>query len=143
MHKKLKAAGEIFVPVLAGTLTTLAPFFPLLLWKGLIGKFMIYLPTILILTLAASLIPPPLDVRPKSPGQYKVMGKAARRLDALEIVTGKKQFTLDLLSSGGTAASAQRRAASRATAAPVRASSPGQGLISDGSVRSCRRRMAS
>ena len=50
------AAGEIFVPVLAGTLTTLAPFFPLLLWKGLIGKFMIYLPTMLILTLAASLI---------------------------------------------------------------------------------------
>ncbi len=50
------AAGEIFVPVLAGTLTTLAPFFPLLLWTGLIGKFMIYLPTMLILTLAASLI---------------------------------------------------------------------------------------
>jgi multidrug efflux pump len=50
------AAGEVFIPVLAGTATTLAPFFPLLFWKGLIGKFMIYLPTILILTLAASLI---------------------------------------------------------------------------------------
>lgn len=50
------AAGEVFVPVLAGTLTTLAPFFPLLLWTGLIGKFMIYLPTMLILTLTASLI---------------------------------------------------------------------------------------
>jgi len=51
-----EAAGEIFIPVLAGTATTLAPFFPLLFWKGLIGKFMIYLPAILILTLAASLI---------------------------------------------------------------------------------------
>lgn len=51
-----EAAGEVFIPVLAGTLTTLAPFFPLLFWKGLIGKFMIYLPTMLILTLAASLI---------------------------------------------------------------------------------------
>ncbi|HZI52958.1 MAG TPA: efflux RND transporter permease subunit, partial [Chitinophagaceae bacterium] len=51
-----EAAGEVFVPVMAGTATTLAPFFPLLFWKGLIGKFMIYLPTILILTLAASLI---------------------------------------------------------------------------------------
>lgn len=51
-----EAAGEIFIPVMAGTATTLAPFFPLLFWKGLIGKFMIYLPTILILTLAASLI---------------------------------------------------------------------------------------
>ena len=51
-----EAAGEVFIPVLAGTATTLAPFFPLLLWKGLIGKFMIYLPVMLILTLAASLI---------------------------------------------------------------------------------------
>jgi multidrug efflux pump len=51
-----EAAGEIFIPVLAGTLTTLAPFFPLLMWKGIIGKFMIYLPVMLILTLSASLI---------------------------------------------------------------------------------------
>ena len=51
-----EAAGEVFIPVLAGTATTLAPFFPLLFWKGLIGKFMIYLPTMLILTLTASLI---------------------------------------------------------------------------------------
>jgi len=51
-----EAAGEVWMPVLAGTLTTLAPFFPLLLWKGLVGKFMIYLPVMLILTLSASLI---------------------------------------------------------------------------------------
>jgi multidrug efflux pump len=50
------AAGEVFVPVLSGTVTTLAPFFPLLFWPGLIGKFMIYLPTMLILTLLASLV---------------------------------------------------------------------------------------
>lgn len=50
------AAGEIFVPVLSGTVTTLAPFFPLLFWPGVIGKFMIYLPTVLILTLTASLV---------------------------------------------------------------------------------------
>jgi multidrug efflux pump len=50
------AAGEVFVPVLAGTLTMLAPFFPLLFWPGIIGKFMIFLPTMLIFTLAASLI---------------------------------------------------------------------------------------
>lgn len=50
------AAGEVFIPVLAGTLTTLAPFFPLLFWPGIIGKFMIYLPTMLIFTLAASLV---------------------------------------------------------------------------------------
>jgi multidrug efflux pump subunit AcrB len=50
------AAGEVFVPVLAGTITTLAPFFPLLFWPGIIGRFMVYLPTMLIFTLAASLV---------------------------------------------------------------------------------------
>ena len=50
------AAGEVWIPVLAGTLTTLAPFVPLLFWPGIIGKFMIYLPTMLIFTLSASLI---------------------------------------------------------------------------------------
>lgn len=50
------AAGEVFIPVLAGTLTTLAPFVPLLFWPGIIGKFMVYLPTMLIFTLSASLI---------------------------------------------------------------------------------------
>jgi multidrug efflux pump len=50
------AAGEVFIPVLAGTLTTLAPFFPLLFWPGIIGRFMVYLPTMLIFTLASSLV---------------------------------------------------------------------------------------
>ena len=50
------AAGEVFIPVLAGTVTTLAPFFPLLFWPGIIGKFMVYLPTMLIFTLTASLV---------------------------------------------------------------------------------------
>ena len=50
------AAGEVFVPVLAGTLTTLAPFIPLAFWKGVIGKFMFFLPITLIITLTASLL---------------------------------------------------------------------------------------
>jgi multidrug efflux pump subunit AcrB len=50
------AAGEIFLPVLSGTLTTLAPFIPLAFWKGIIGKFMFYLPVTLIVTLLASLL---------------------------------------------------------------------------------------
>ena len=50
------AAGEVFVPVFAGTLTTLAPFLPLAFWPGIIGKFMFYLPITLIITLLASLV---------------------------------------------------------------------------------------
>ncbi len=49
------AAGEVFIPVLSGTLTTLAPFFPLLLWPGIVGQFMKHLPVTLIITLFASL----------------------------------------------------------------------------------------
>ncbi|MES2387054.1 MAG: efflux RND transporter permease subunit [Bacteroidota bacterium] len=50
-----EAAGEVFVPVLSGTLTTVAPFFPLLFWPGIVGEFMKYLPVTLIITLFASL----------------------------------------------------------------------------------------
>lgn len=50
------AAGEVFLPVLSGTLTTLAPFIPLAFWQGIIGKFMFFLPITLIVTLLASLV---------------------------------------------------------------------------------------
>jgi multidrug efflux pump len=50
------AAGEVFIPILSGTLTTLAPFFPLAFWPGVVGKFMVYIPVTLIITLFASLI---------------------------------------------------------------------------------------
>lgn len=49
------AAGEVFLPVLSGTVTTLAPFIPLAFWPGMIGKFMFFLPITLIVTLLASL----------------------------------------------------------------------------------------
>lgn len=51
-----EAAGEVFLPVLAGTLTTVAPFLPLAFWGGVVGKFMFFLPITLILTLMASLL---------------------------------------------------------------------------------------
>jgi len=50
------AAGQVFVPVFAGTLTLLAPFFPLAFWPGTTGKFMHYIPVTLIITLFSSLI---------------------------------------------------------------------------------------
>jgi multidrug efflux pump subunit AcrB len=56
IHSAKAAAGEVFVPILSGTLTTLAPFFPLAFWPGVVGKFMYYIPVTLIITLFASLI---------------------------------------------------------------------------------------
>ena len=50
-----RAVGEVFMPVLSGTITTLAPFIPLVFWQGIIGKFMYFLPVTLIISLVASL----------------------------------------------------------------------------------------
>jgi multidrug efflux pump len=55
-HSAKFAAGEVFVPILSGTLTTLAPFFPLAFWPGVVGEFMVFIPVTLIITLFASLI---------------------------------------------------------------------------------------
>jgi multidrug efflux pump len=49
------ATGEIAVPIITSTLTTLAAFFPLLFWKGIMGEFMKHLPITLIIALSASL----------------------------------------------------------------------------------------
>lgn len=50
------AAGEVFMPVLTGTIVTLTPFIPLLFWPGIMGDFMYYLPFTLIIMLLASLV---------------------------------------------------------------------------------------
>lgn len=49
------AAGEVFVPVLTSTITTLSAFLPLAFWPGIVGDFMKYFPFTLIITLTASL----------------------------------------------------------------------------------------
>jgi multidrug efflux pump len=49
------ATGEIAVPIIASTATTLAAFFPMLFWPGIVGEFMKYLPYTLIITLSSSL----------------------------------------------------------------------------------------
>lgn len=49
------ATGEVAVPIIASTLTTLAAFAPLMFWPGMVGEFMGYLPLTLIITLSSSL----------------------------------------------------------------------------------------
>ncbi|MDX8338024.1 efflux RND transporter permease subunit [Draconibacterium sp. IB214405] len=50
-----QGVSEIAFPIISSTLTTLAAFFPLLAWEGLIGEFMKILPQTLIVVLASSL----------------------------------------------------------------------------------------
>ncbi len=49
------AVGEIAWPIISSTATTLAAFFPLVFWEGLMGEFMSYLPITLIIVLTSSL----------------------------------------------------------------------------------------
>ncbi len=51
----LLGTGEVTMPIIAATATTICAFGPMLLWPGIIGEFMKYLPMTLIIGLAASL----------------------------------------------------------------------------------------
>jgi multidrug efflux pump subunit AcrB len=50
-----KGTSEVALAVAASTATTVAAFAPMLLWPGIIGKFMSYMPMTLIVTLTSSL----------------------------------------------------------------------------------------
>ena len=49
------AVGEVAVPIIASTATTLAAFIPLVFWDSIMGEFMKYLPITLIIVLTSSL----------------------------------------------------------------------------------------
>ena len=50
-----QGVGEVALPIIASTATTLAAFLPLILWDGIVGKFMQWLPITLIIVLSSSL----------------------------------------------------------------------------------------
>ena len=50
-----KGVSEIAGPIISSTATTVAAFFPLLMWGGIMGEFMKYLPITLIIVLTSSL----------------------------------------------------------------------------------------
>jgi len=50
-----QAVGEIAMPIISSTATTLAAFFPLVFWDSIMGEFMKFLPMTLIIVLTASL----------------------------------------------------------------------------------------
>jgi len=51
-----EASKRMAWPITASTATTLAAFFPLLFWPGVVGEFMKFLPITLLVTLTASLL---------------------------------------------------------------------------------------
>jgi multidrug efflux pump subunit AcrB len=51
----ITGVGEVAMPIIASTATTLAAFLPLALWPGMMGEFMKYLPITLMIVLGSSL----------------------------------------------------------------------------------------
>ncbi|MBS8259177.1 AcrB/AcrD/AcrF family protein [Roseibium polysiphoniae] len=52
----IRAAKLMFWPIVSSTATTLVAFLPMLLWPGVAGEFMSYLPIMVIIVLSASLV---------------------------------------------------------------------------------------
>ena len=50
-----EGVGEVAMPIISSTATTLAAFLPLAFWSGIMGEFMKYLPITLIIVLSSSL----------------------------------------------------------------------------------------
>jgi len=73
-----KATGEVAMPVIAATATTLAAFAPLLFWPGDTGEFMKFLPATLIITLSSSLFVA-LVIIPALCGMFMTLENAPRR----------------------------------------------------------------
>jgi len=101
------ATGEVFLPVLSGTLTTLMPFIPLAFWKGVIGSFMFFLPITLIITLLASLVVAYLInpvfavsfMKPEVKGEHKQKPRFTKRDRILLIIFGALALLCDISGS--------------------------------------------
>ena len=55
VHAAILGAREVAWPIITSTLTTVAAFFPMAFWPGIMGDFMKYLPMTLMITLLSSL----------------------------------------------------------------------------------------
>ncbi len=55
LNAVIEGVGEIAMPIIASTATTLAAFIPLAIWPGIMGEFMKFLPITLMIVLGSSL----------------------------------------------------------------------------------------
>lgn len=100
-----QGVGEVALPIIASTATTLAAFLPLVLWDGIVGKFMQWLPITLIIVLSSSLFVA-LVINPMLISIYMKVGTKQNKLsfiDKLEklyerflayVLNGKRPYTI-------------------------------------------------
>ena len=87
-----EGVGEVALPIITSTATTLAAFLPLAFWQGIIGEFMRYLPITLIIVLSSSLFVA-LVINPVLTAMYmklqtKLPDRKKRRLMIIAAVLG-------------------------------------------------------
>ncbi len=76
-------AGEVALPIIASTATTLAAFVPLAFWPGIMGSFMQFMPLTLILVLASSLFVA-LVINPVLTSRYMTAGEENTSVNPLK-----------------------------------------------------------
>ncbi|MDM8160320.1 efflux RND transporter permease subunit [Labilibaculum sp. K2S] len=76
-----QGVSEIAGPIISSTATTLAAFFPLLLWGGIMGEFMKYLPITLIIVLSSSLFVA-LILNPVFTASFVKIDNISKKIDA-------------------------------------------------------------
>ena len=89
LHRKeayKRGAQRMAWPIISSTITTLMVFLPLLVWPGIVGQFMKYLPMTVIAVLAASLLMALVFI----PVLGGLIGK--RRIDSLAVVATAPKF---------------------------------------------------
>lgn len=85
--------GEVAWPIIASTATTLAAFSPLLVWPGMMGEFMFYLPMTLAIVLGSSLfvalvINPVLTAKFMKVGEPVMKARRAITIGSILIIAG-------------------------------------------------------
>eukprot|EP01029_Cantina_marsupialis_P011847 TRINITY_DN26352_c0_g1_i1.p1 TRINITY_DN26352_c0_g1~~TRINITY_DN26352_c0_g1_i1.p1 ORF type:complete len:1146 (-),score=142.72 TRINITY_DN26352_c0_g1_i1:41-3478(-) len=88
-----KGVSEIAGPIISSTATTLAAFFPLLLWGGIMGEFMKYLPITLIIVLSSSLFVA-LILNPVFTASFVKLDDVNKKLDKKKFIMIASSFLL-------------------------------------------------
>lgn len=88
-----KGVSEIAFPIISSTLTTLAAFFPLLMWQGIVGEFMSILPKTLIVVLASSLFVA-LIINPPFMANYMKIDDIRNKINAKKSLKAAAIFTV-------------------------------------------------
>lgn len=101
----MRATSEVAWPIIGSSLTTIAAFFPLLWWDGIMGSFMVYIPKTVIVTLSSCLFVA-LVINPALSAVLLKVRRKGKRVSA-DVVQGAGEHPM--LEGGGAVITTYRR----------------------------------